>query len=197
MTEAELILAAQRGDDDAFESLVRLYEKRVFALALRMCGNSEDAAEISQEVFLSAWQSLKFFRRESSFSTWLYRLTSNASIDLLRKQKRPTLSIEDEELNIDLPDSSPTPEEALERSALRAEVEKGLQALSPDHRQVLVLREMHQLSYNEIADTLQMDVGTVKSRICRGRKQLRKILLERGNFFSSSASKETEKEGCK
>lgn len=197
MTEAELILAAQRGDDDAFESLVRLYEKRVFALALRMCGNSEDAAEISQEVFLSAWQSLKFFRRESSFSTWLYRLTSNASIDLLRKQKRPTLSIEDEELNIDLPDSSPTPEEALERSALREEVEKGLQALSPDHRQVLVLREMHQLSYNEIADTLQMDVGTVKSRICRGRKQLRKILLERGNFFSSSASKETEKEGCK
>ena len=197
MTEAELILAAQRGDGDAFESLVRLYEKRVFALALRMCGNSEDAAEISQEVFLSAWQSLKFFRRESSFSTWLYRLTSNASMDLLRKQKRPTLSIEDEELNIDLPDSSPTPEEALERSALREEVEKGLQALSPDHRQVLVLREMHQLSYNEIADTLQMDVGTVKSRICRGRKQLRKILLERGNFFSSSASKETEKEGCK
>lgn len=197
MTEAELILAAQRGDDDAFESLVRLYEKRVFALALRMCGNSEDAAEISQEVFLSAWQSLKFFRRESSFSTWLYRLTSNASIDLLRKQKRPTLSIEDEELNIDLPDSSTTPEEALERSALREEVEKGLQALSPDHRQVLVLREMHQLSYNEIADTLQMDVGTVKSRICRGRKQLRKILLERGNFFSSSASKETEKESCK
>ncbi|MBU5626151.1 sigma-70 family RNA polymerase sigma factor [Oscillibacter sp. MSJ-2] len=197
MTEAELILAAQQGDDDAFESLVRLYEKKVYALALRMCGNPDDAAEVAQEAFLSAWQGLKFFRRESTFSTWLYRLTSNASIDLLRKQKRPALSLEDEELNIDLPDCAPTPEEALERSALREEIERGLLSLSDDHRQVLVLREMHQLSYSEIADTLDVDVGTVKSRISRGRKHLRKVLLERGNFFAPQPSKEIEKEGCK
>lgn len=197
MTETELILAAQQGDDDAFESLVRLYEKKVYALALRMCGNPDDAAEVAQEAFLSAWQGLKFFRRESTFSTWLYRLTTNASIDLLRKQKRPSLSLEDEELNIDLPDCAPTPEEALERSAVREEIERCLMSLSNDHRQVLVLREMHQLSYIEIADTLDVDVGTVKSRISRGRKHLRKVLLEHGNFFVPQPSKEIEKEGCK
>ena len=196
MTETELILAAQQGDDDAFESLVRLYEKKVYALALRMCGNPDDAAEVAQEAFLSAWQGLKFFRRESTFSTWLYRLTTNASIDLLRKQKRPALSLEDEELNIDLPDCAPTPEEALERSAVREEIERCLMSLSNDHRQVLVLREMHQLSYIEIADTLDVDVGTVKSRISRGRKHLRKVLLENGNFFVPQPSKEIEKEGC-
>ena len=83
--ELQWISAARRGDADAFESLVHLYEKRVFSLALRMCGNQEDAAEAAQEAFLAAWQALPFFRGESSFSTWLYRLTSNACVDLLRR----------------------------------------------------------------------------------------------------------------
>lgn len=197
--EQRLVDAARQGDEGAFESLVRLYEKRVFALAVRMCGNQEDAAEAAQEAFLAAWQGLRFFRGDSSFSTWLYRLTSNACVDLLRREGRHRAaagpSLDDEDLNRDVPDTALSPQEEAERRELRAQIEEGLRALSPEHRQVLVLREMHQLSYDEIADTLDLDVGTVKSRISRGRKQLRNFLLRSGNFLAAPPSKETGKEG--
>lgn len=199
--EQQWVDDARRGDESAFESLVHLYEKRVFALAVRMCGNQEDAAEAAQEAFLAAWQGLRFFRGDSSFSTWLYRLTSNACVDLLRREGRHRSaagpSLDDEELNQDVPDTAPSPQEEAERRELRAQIEEGLRALSPEHRQVLVLREMHQLSYDEIADTLDLDVGTVKSRISRGRKQLRNFLLTKGNFLAAPPSKGTGKEGCK
>ena len=201
MTELQLVEAARQGDQEAFAQLVRNYEKRIFALTLRMCGNPADAEEAAQEAFLATWQGLPFFRGDSSFSTWLYRLASNACVDLLRKEGRHSAvagpSLNDEELNIDVPDRLPSPQEEAERKELRAQIEEGLAALSPEHRQVLVLREMHQLSYDEIADTLELDVGTVKSRINRGRKQLRKILLESGNFSEFQPSKGTGEEGCK
>lgn len=154
-----------------------------------------------QEAFLSAWQGLRFFRGEASFSTWLYRLASNACVDLLRREGRHRAaagaSLDDEEIKIDAVDPAPSPQDVAERRELREQVEAGLAALSPEHRQVLVLREMHQLSYDEISQVLSLDVGTVKSRISRGRRQLRKFLLESGNFSGAAASKETEKEGCK
>ena len=198
--EQQLVSAARGGDLDAFEALVRLYEKRVFALTLRMCGNPEDAAEAAQETFLAAWQGLVFFRGDASFSTWLYRLASNACVDLLRREGRHRaaagLSLDDEELNLDVPDPARSPQDEAERREMREEIERGLASLSPEHREVLVLREIHQLSYDEIAETLDLDVGTVKSRISRGRKQLRKFLLKSGNFSPPPASKGTEKEGC-
>ena len=201
MQEQQWIDAARQGDQDAFEALVRLYEKRVFALTMRMCKNPEDAAEAAQEAFLSAWQGLRFFRGESSFSTWLYRLASNACVDLLRREGRHRAaagpSLNAEELNLDVPDTARSPQEEAERKELRRQIEAGLQSLSPDHRQVLILREMHQLSYDEIAETLSLDVGTVKSRINRGRKQLRNFLLQSGNFSAAPASNKAEKEGCK
>ena len=201
MMREEWIEAARQGDQDAFAELVRLYEKRVFALTMRMCRNPEDAAEAAQEAFLSAWQGLRFFRGEASFSTWLYRLASNACVDLLRREGRHRAaagaSLDDEEMKIDAVDPAPSPQDVAERRELREQVEAGLAALSPEHRQVLVLREMHQLSYDEISQVLSLDVGTVKSRISRGRRQLRKFLLESGNFSGGAASKETEKEGCK
>ena len=198
--EQQLVSAARDGDMDAFEALVHLYEKRVFALTLRMCGNPEDAAEAAQEAFLAAWQGLTFFRGDASFSTWLYRLVSNACVDLLRREGRRRASagpsLDDEELNLDVPDETPSPQDEAERRELREEIERGLASLTPEHRQVLVLREIHQLSYDEIAQVLSLDVGTVKSRISRGRRQLRKILLESGNFSAVPASKDTGKEGC-
>lgn len=198
--EQQWVEAARRGNEAAFEHLVRLYERRVFALTLRMCGSPEDAAEAAQEAFLAAWQGLRFFRGESSFSTWLYRLASNACVDLLRREGRRRSmagpSLDDEDLNPNVPDPAPGPQEAAERRELRAQIEEGLRTLSPEHRQVLILREIHQLSYEEIARTLDLDLGTVKSRISRGRRQLRNFLIQRGNFSASPASKGTGKEGC-
>lgn len=201
MQEQEWIDKARFGDQDAFAQLVQLYEKRIFALTLRMCRQPEDAAEAAQEAFLAAWQGLPSFRGDSSFSTWLYRLASNACVDLLRREGRHRTaagpSFNDEELKLDVADSAPSPQDTVEQRELRAQVEAGLQTLSPEHRQVLILREIHQLSYTEIAAALSLDVGTVKSRINRGRKQLRNFLLESGNFFAHAPSKETGKEGCK
>lgn len=199
MREQRLVAAARGGDGGAFETLVRLYEKRVFALAVRMCGSREDAAEASQEAFLAAWQGLAFFRGESSFSTWLYRLTSNACVDLLRREGRHRAaagpSLDDEEAGLDVPDQTLSPQDEAERRELRESIDRGLEALTPEHRQVLVLREMHQLSYDEIADVLSLDVGTVKSRISRARKQLRNFLLKDGNFSPPLSSKGSGKEG--
>ena len=192
--------AARQGDQDAVEQLVRAYEKRVFALTLRMCGNPEDAAEAAQEAFLAVWQGLKFFRGESSFSTWLYRLASNACVDLLRREGRHRAaagpSLDDEELRLETADPAPTPQEAAERAELRRQIENGLRALPAEYRQVLILREMHQLSYEEIGQTLSLDPGTVKSRISRGRKRLQKFLMESGNFSGRPPSKEPGEEGC-
>ncbi|MEG1658209.1 MAG: sigma-70 family RNA polymerase sigma factor [Oscillibacter sp.] len=198
--ETQWVEAARKGDQNAFEQLLRLYEKRVFALTLRMCGNPEDAQEAAQETFLSVWQGLPFFRRESSFSTWLYRLASNACVDLLRREGRQRAnagpSLDDEELHLDLPGTAiPGPQAAMEQKELRDQIERGLQALSPEHREVLILRELQQLSYDEIAEVLELDVGTVKSRINRGRKHLRNFLLQSGNFLLSPPSKERTKEG--
>ena len=201
MNELQWIEAAQQGDMGAFEELVKLYEKRVYALTLRMCKHPEDAAEAAQEAFLSAWQGLPFFRGEASFSTWLYRLASNACVDLLRREGRHKNaagpSFNDEEAGVDVADHAPQPQEALEHKELKAQIEAGLQSLTPDHRQVLILREMHQLSYDEISAVLEVDVGTVKSRINRARKQLRNFLVKSGNFSSAAPSNTAEKEGCK
>jgi RNA polymerase sigma-70 factor (ECF subfamily) len=198
--EQKWIDAARKGDQDAFAELVRLYEKKVFALTTRMCKNPDDAAEAAQEAFLAVWQGLPSFRGDSAFSTWLYRLASNACIDLLRREGRHRdaagPSFNDDDHPVDIPDTAATPQELSERKALREEIEAGLAALSPEHRQVLILREIHQLAYDEIAKILQLDQGTVKSRINRARKQLRKFLLQRGNFSDFASSKSPE-EGCK
>lgn len=199
--EQKWIDSARKGDQDAFAELVRLYEKKVFALTTRMCKNPEDAAEAAQEAFLAAWQGLPNFRGDAAFSTWLYRLASNACIDLLRREGRHQSaagpSFNDEETGLEVIDTAPTPSETLERKELRQQIELGLQSLSTEHRQVLILREIHQLSYDEISRILKLDTGTVKSRISRGRRQLRNFLLKNGNFSAAAPSNLAEKEGCK
>ena len=199
--EAEWIAAAKKGDQDAFAALVRQYEKRVFALTTRLCGSAEDAQDAAQEAFLAAWQGLPFFRGDASFATWLYRLTHNACMDLLRREQRHAAaagpSLDDEELSFEVSDPGEGPQEAAERAELRQAIQRGLQTLPEGYRAALVLRELHQLSYDEIARATDTDLGTVKSRISRGRKQLRNFLLKTGNFSAAPASKESGKEGCK
>ena len=199
--EQRWIAAARNGDQESFEKFVRLYEKRVFSLTSRMCRNSADAEEAAQEAFLAAWQALPAFRGDASFATWLYRLVSNACVDILRREGRHQVmagpSLDDEESSPEPPGKSPSPHALAERAELRRQIEAGLAALPPEYRQVLILREIHQCTYDEIAQICSIDLGTVKSRINRGRKRLRKILLESGNFSAAGASKKTEKEGCR
>ena len=192
--EQNWIQAAKSGDQAAFGHLVEAYQKRVYALTVRMCPTPELAEEAAQETFLAAWQGLPFFRGDSAFSTWLYRLASNACVDLLRKEGRHQgPSLDDEAVSAEVPDTRPTPEAAAEQKELRAQIEAGLRTLSPEHREVLILREIQQLSYDEIADALSLDLGTVKSRISRGRRQLRNFLMEQGNFSAPAASKKPER----
>lgn len=201
LSEEQLIAAAKGGDPDAFEALIHLYEKKVFALTRRLCANPDDAQEAAQEAFLAAWQGLPFFRGESSFATWLYRLTSNACMDLLRKEQRHQAaagpSLDDEEVELPVVSADGDPHAEAERRELKETIEAGLRALPQEFRAVLLLREIHQRSYDEIADILDLDLGTVKSRINRGRKQLRKFLVESGNFSGFQPSKGTGEEGCK
>ena len=184
MTEQELVRAAAGGDTEAFARLVRTYENKIYSLAFRMCGSADDASDIAQEAFLAAWRGLPSFRGDSGFATWLYRLTSNVAIDYLRRQKkqRGDMSLDDEELGLDAVDTGPGPQDAAERTEVRSVVAAGLQELREGHRQVLVLREIQGLSYEEIADVLEVEMGTVKSRISRARSALRKILLQKGNL---------------
>ena len=174
--EQQLVSAARDGDMDAFEALVHLYEKRVFALTLRMCGNPEDAAEAAQEAFLAAWQGLAFFRGEASFSTWLYRLTVHAAVDLLR-QRRQHLSLDDPDLP-PLPAGTAGPEAQVQENDRRRQLWEAIDALPEGLRTPFLLREVEGRSYQEIAQALGVAEGTVKSRLSRARAALRKQLQE-------------------
>ena len=195
MEEKELLSACRRGDEAAFETLIRLHEKRVYALCRRMCRNEEDALEAAQDAFLAVWRGLGSFREDASFSTWLYRLASNACLDLLRREKKRSaeVSLDDEEVRLDPADAAPRPDEAAEREETRRQVWEALYALPDEHRQVLLLREREQLSYAEIASVTGLELGTVKSRINRARLALRNELAARGNFFVSAPSKPGKK----
>ena len=198
MTEQELIRKAKQGDQSAFEQLVLAHQNRVFTLAFRMVNDREEAADLAQEAFLKAWQGLPNFQGESSFSTWLHRLTTNLCIDWLRRQTRrreiePVASLDDEERSWAEPaDPGQDPQRQLERKELHRALARALQALPDHHRQVLVMRELSGLSYQEIGQALDLDMGTVKSRIARARLALRKLLLADGNFSGYPPSNPSE-----
>jgi RNA polymerase sigma-70 factor (ECF subfamily) len=194
--EQQIIQAVLAGDSGQFEALVRAYEKTVYNLALRMLGDQQDALDASQEAFFRAYRALDSFRGDSKFSVWLYRLASNVCLDMLRKRSQAqVVSLSDEEgEELSIPDSSPGPEAALEKKELRRMVRQGLAQLDPAFRQVLILREISGLSYEEIAAVTGLEPGTVKSRIFRARKKLAAILMENGNFSPPSSSFSTSNE---
>ena len=192
--ENEIIRRVLQGDTDAYELLVLEHQKSVYNIALRTVGNAEDAADITQDALIKAYSSLSSFRGDSKFSVWLYRITVNLCRDLLRsRSRRPTVSltVEDdagEDTVLDTADPAPTPEEQLERRETREAVRRGLDSLPPDHREILLLREVRGMSYDEIAEALSIETGTVKSRIFRARKKLCAFLTAEGNISEFSAS---------
>ena len=200
MSEEQLIRRAQQGDNGAFEELLLLHQKKVYNLCLRMSANPDDALDLSQEAFLRAWRSLGQYQFEANFSTWLFRLTSNICIDFLRRKKRrqeisltESYDDSDEGAELSVPDAQPGPEQQAMTNETKIELARAMEQLSPEHREILQLRVIEDLQYEQIADILGVRVGTVKSRLARARLSFRKI-LKAGNYFDSASSEPVEGE---
>ena len=158
-----LVAAARAGDTAAFEELVRRYEAPVYRVAVRMLGADADAQDATQETFVRAWRGLARFRADSAVGTWLYRIATNRCLTVLAS-RRPTVVLDDE-----LPGRSEDPARVAERHAQMDAISAAVAALPGDQRAALVLRDYEGLSYDEVADVLQIGVGAVKSRIHRAR----------------------------
>lgn len=185
---------AVQGDSDAFADIVAEYEHFVYNTAASVIKNAglppSLAEDVAQEAFIKAWRALPTFRGESSVSTWLYRITVNAARDAVRsyaKGSAVSLTQDDDDFDSnewDLPVTSgdTVPEDALEQAELIRGVRRAIEMLPEDMRRVVILRDIDELPYEDIANILDIELGTVKSRLNRGREKLKKI-LEDGNFF--------------
>ena len=195
--ESRLVKAAAGGDEAAFESLVTENQKLVYNLAFKLTGNPEDALDVSQDTFIKAYTNLGSFRGDSRFSVWIYRLAYNACMDHVRKNRGGTVSMtmtddDDEESQFDLPDPAPQPEELAEKRDIQRAVREAVAALPDDKRKIIVMREFSGMSYTDIAAALNVEEGTVKSRLARARSALAAILRENGTFSRDGASNAQE-----
>jgi len=186
--EEQLLKKSLSGDTRAFEELVAQYQGKVYALAFRYMGNEEDASDMAQEALLKAYRSIRLFKGNSSFGTWLYRITTNVCLDELRRRKRrilplsldePLATQDGEEIEKDIADQSPGADILYEQKEFSDYIQNLLDELRPEHKTAIVLRDVMELSYEEIAQTLDCSLGTVKSRISRARDMLRKKLVDR------------------
>jgi len=181
--DEKLVRRAQRGDMVAFEELVARHRDKIYARAFSMMRNEEEAVDLSQEAWVKGWQRLKQFQGESSFVTWMTRIVINLCLDQLRKQKRQRAeSIEhlDEELGgveRQMPTVTINPTEGLERSELRARIDRALNLLSHEHRTVLILHEFEDLEYKEIAKRMECSIGTVMSRLFYARRKMANLMM--------------------
>ncbi|MBN2408126.1 MAG: RNA polymerase sigma factor [Candidatus Aminicenantes bacterium] len=180
--EKELIDRLSRGEMTAFRELVETYKKKMYTIALDMVGNPADAEDVSQEVFLKAFRSFKTFKRDAKLSSWLYRIATNASIDHLRRRALAPQAVEDTVLDASsaggFSDSPPSqdPAQAAESKLLQARIEKALEKVSPQERAVFLLRHYNDLMLDEIAETMRISVGSVKSYLFRCIRKLQKEL---------------------
>lgn len=186
--ELDLITGLQRGAESAYERLISLYQQPVYNLVYRLLNDPSDACDVVQEVFVKIFRNIRSFRGQSSLKTWVYRIALNEAHNHRRwygRHRRQEVELEREEtgagmsLQETLPDSGSTPFElALSAEAQRL-LEDALQALSPAFREAVILRDLEELSYEEISDVAGINIGTVKSRILRGREALRRELSTR------------------
>ncbi len=193
MDELELIRRAGQGEEDAFEQLVIAYEKPVYNLCLRMCGDRDEAFDLSQDTFVKAWHAISMFHGESKLQTWLMRIASNTCIDHLRKKKRRNtitmteLDREDEPLERQIADYEADPARLAEKAQDHVSVRAAMDRLPDQDRLILSMRAIEDMSYQEISEALNLQPGTVKSRISRAREKIRRSLD--GNFFELSSSR--------
>ncbi len=182
--EAELIERSRRGDTRAFDALITTHRERVYMIAQHILRNSEEALDVTQETFLRAWKNLARFDGAATLGSWLSRIATNASIDLVRRRNaHPQTEIDSAPMAIDAasrttPSQPASPADSLDRAEIRERFQRALATLSPDHRAVIVLKEIEDLSYQEIADSVGCSIGTVMSRLFYARKKLQNELRD-------------------
>lgn len=184
--DSELVLSSQEGNLDAFEQLVVKHQKKMFNIALRFTNDYDEACEVVQDAFISAYKSIKNFRGESKFTTWLTTITVNLSKNRLKQMKSrrdraafsldEPLRIDEGQFAIDPPSKEPSVLDKLEKHDIQHQVQNCIQALEPDYREVLILRDMQDFSYEEIGSILKVREGTVKSRLFRAREMVKDCL---------------------
>lgn len=171
--DAEWVRLAQEGDRAAFGALVRRHQDRIYRHLLHLTGSREEALELAQEVFIKAWEALPGWRPQAQFHTWLYRIASNVALDLLRRRKVVQFVALEE--GHDTAADAPGPEASLQAKQGMRAMDAALARLSPEQREIILLREVEGLSYDELAASLRIDEGTVKSRLARARAALAAI----------------------
>ena len=188
--EKDLIEKAKSGDIEAFEQLIISCEKKVFNIAYRMIGNYDDANELAQEVFIKAFRSIKNFKGDSLFSTWIYKITANVCLDELRKRKNKNIVSLDQDIELNdgdvkrqISDNAPSPDMEVESKEIKTIVNESIQQLPDDYKSVIILRDIQGFSYDEISKIVNCPEGTVKSRLNRARQALKKILQGRKELF--------------
>jgi RNA polymerase sigma-70 factor (ECF subfamily) len=187
--DIQLVARARAGDERAFRALLEKYERAVFSICLRMVRNRDEATDLAQESFIKVFGSLDRYNPAFAFSSWLFKITSNLCIDHLRKRRISTLAMDEPvegekgEFTRQYEASDPTPDEIFSRNEKMQKLEAGIAALPEHYRIMLVLRHQEDMSYEEIAESLSIPLGTVKARIHRAREML-KAILEEGDFFA-------------
>jgi RNA polymerase sigma-70 factor, ECF subfamily len=187
VSELDLVKRCQAGQADAFDELVIRYRTRIFGMIYNMVHNEQDAWDLAQDSFVKAWKSIKRFRGQSSFYTWIYRIVMNVTIDWLRKKQIKGAGAEFDDAiqlkEIDpasktVPKPDALPYENIERNEIRAQIEHAISQLTPEHRAVILMKEMEDMQYHEIADALGCSIGTVMSRLFYARKRLQALLKD-------------------
>jgi RNA polymerase sigma-70 factor (ECF subfamily) len=184
--ERLLIKSSKSGNIQSFEELISIYEKKAYNIAFRIMGNEEDAKDMTQEAFVRIFKAIANFKEQSSFSTWMYRIVTNVCLDEIRKRKNEKvisidsgLETEDGEIKLELKSNTETPEEIYQRKQNKQVIVDAIKELNDEYRSVIVLRDVQGFSYDEIAEILSCSIGTVKSRINRGRNLLKDKLKSR------------------
>ncbi len=187
VSELDLVRQAQAGDTGAFDQLVSRFRTRVFGMIYNMVHNEQDAWDLAQDSFLKAWKSIARFRGQSSFYTWMYRIVMNVTIDWLRKKQVKGAGAEFDDAiqlkEIDpasrtVPHAGPLPHEGMQHREIRDRIDAAIAQLSPEHRAVILMKEIEDMQYHEIAESLGCSIGTVMSRLFYARKKLQNLLRD-------------------
>ena len=183
-TDSDLVATANTGQEGSFEELVRRYQRPISAYVYRMVGNYESALDLTQEIFIKVYASLRKYRSEFKFSTWIYKIAHNAAVDHLRRSSTREQSLitgsESDQFELPIESRRLSPEQESERKERRIEIESVVRALPANYRELIILRHSQDLTYEEIVEVTGLPLGTVKNRLFRAREMMRQQFVNRG-----------------